>query len=261
MIILALGSAGAITAAVEAFKAWLNRDRSRHVVLSWADGDDEHRIELVGDRLSEDSVRAAYSPRWSSVKQSGMGEVASVSAAREPAGWQYDLFVTYAEADRVGARLPRACARPTAGAPANPEDFRPGAPVVVEFGRAIAESRFTAVILSSAYLADDWAVFEEQLASHAGRGAPRHRDPGAPVSRAGPATSRVPCSHRLHRRAPLGTAGGASTGPARAIRASMRPYRAHTRGWCRSKATMPASSMGAKQRSRTWCGGFATSTS
>jgi hypothetical protein len=59
VIILALGSAGAITAAVEAFKAWLNRDRSRHVVLSWADGDEEHRIELVGDRLSEDSVRAA----------------------------------------------------------------------------------------------------------------------------------------------------------------------------------------------------------
>jgi hypothetical protein len=29
------------------------------VVLSWADGDEEHRIELVGDRLSEDSVRAA----------------------------------------------------------------------------------------------------------------------------------------------------------------------------------------------------------
>ena len=29
-----------------------------------------------------------------------MGEVASVSAAREPAGWQYDLSVTYAEADR-----------------------------------------------------------------------------------------------------------------------------------------------------------------
>jgi hypothetical protein len=58
-IILALGSAGAITAAVEAFKAWLSRDRSRHVVLSWADGDEEHRIELVGDRLSEESVRTA----------------------------------------------------------------------------------------------------------------------------------------------------------------------------------------------------------
>jgi Effector Associated Constant Component 1 len=57
-IILALGSAGAITAAVEAFKVWLSRDRSRHVVLSWADGDEEHRIELVGDRLSEESVRA-----------------------------------------------------------------------------------------------------------------------------------------------------------------------------------------------------------
>jgi len=45
--------------------------------------------------------------------------------------------------------------------------FRPGAAVVQEFQRAVDGSRFTVVVLTPAYLTDDWSVFGEQLASHA----------------------------------------------------------------------------------------------
>jgi WD40 repeat protein/energy-coupling factor transporter ATP-binding protein EcfA2 len=60
---------------------------------------------------------------------------------------------------------------PALGLPADrvltKDQFRPGAPVVEEFERAVGHSRFTAVVLTPAYLADEWSVFGEQLASHA----------------------------------------------------------------------------------------------
>ena len=50
-VILALGSAGAFTAAVEFLRAWLTRDRSRRLDLSWeADGRTE-RVTVSGDAV------------------------------------------------------------------------------------------------------------------------------------------------------------------------------------------------------------------
>jgi hypothetical protein len=56
-VILALGSAGAITAAVEALRLWLARDRGRRVQLSWTIGGERREVELAADRLSEAGVR------------------------------------------------------------------------------------------------------------------------------------------------------------------------------------------------------------
>jgi WD40 repeat protein len=45
--------------------------------------------------------------------------------------------------------------------------FKPGAPVVEQFERAVHDSRYTVVVLTPAYLADEWSTFGEQLASYA----------------------------------------------------------------------------------------------
>ena len=47
-IILALGSAGAITAAVEIFKAWLSRDRGRNLKITVKSGDQTDVYEVGG---------------------------------------------------------------------------------------------------------------------------------------------------------------------------------------------------------------------
>jgi hypothetical protein len=56
-IILALGSAGAITAAVEVIRMWLGRARKRWVVLSYQAGGQERRIELRTSQLAEATTR------------------------------------------------------------------------------------------------------------------------------------------------------------------------------------------------------------
>jgi hypothetical protein len=56
-IILALGSAGAITAAVEALRLWLARDRGRRVQLSWTVGGQQGEVVLAADKLSEAGAR------------------------------------------------------------------------------------------------------------------------------------------------------------------------------------------------------------
>jgi hypothetical protein len=56
-IILALGSAGAITAAVEALRLWLARDRGRRVQLSWSVGGQQGEVVLSADKLSEAGAR------------------------------------------------------------------------------------------------------------------------------------------------------------------------------------------------------------
>jgi hypothetical protein len=56
-IILALGSAGAITAAVEALRLWLARDRRRSVQLSWTVGGHHREVVLAADKLSEAGAR------------------------------------------------------------------------------------------------------------------------------------------------------------------------------------------------------------
>ena len=96
-----------------------------------------------------------------------MTEPAGRQLAQEAAD-EYDLFVSYADADRewvVGYLLPGV------GLPAarvlTQDQFTPGAPVLDEFAEAVRRSRITVVVLSNAYLTDRWAVLGEQLASYA----------------------------------------------------------------------------------------------
>jgi hypothetical protein len=80
----------------------------------------------------------------------------------------YDLFISYAEGDRAWVE---GYLLPALGMPAERvithQDFRPGAAVVAEFERAVIESCYTVLVLSPAYLADEWSIFGEQLISHA----------------------------------------------------------------------------------------------
>jgi hypothetical protein len=80
---------------------------------------------------------------------------------------RYDLFISYAEADRAWVQ---GFLLPTLGLPEEhtitPQDFRLGAARVDEFEQAVTSSRYTVLVLSPAYLADEWSMFGEQLASY-----------------------------------------------------------------------------------------------
>jgi AcrR family transcriptional regulator len=80
----------------------------------------------------------------------------------------YNLFISHARADRAWVR---GYLIPALGLPADailtPDDFQPGAALVAEFERGVSSSRYTLLVLSPAYLADDWAIFGEQLAAFA----------------------------------------------------------------------------------------------
>ena len=56
-IILALGSAGAITATVEIFKAWLGRDRTRSLQLSTIKEGKEKTVVVTGEGMSEETIK------------------------------------------------------------------------------------------------------------------------------------------------------------------------------------------------------------
>lgn len=80
--------------------------------------------------------------------------------------FKYDLFISYAEDDRswvYGFLLPEL------GLPSErvitKEKFTPGAPLLQEFSRSVSESRFTVLVLTPAYYADEWAVYGEQISS------------------------------------------------------------------------------------------------
>jgi hypothetical protein len=84
---------------------------------------------------------------------------------------RYELFVTFAQADRAwvyGFMLPALGLAEDRVITA--EQFRPGAPMVDEFERAVTTSRYTVVVVSNAYLADAWSTFGEQLTSYASVG-------------------------------------------------------------------------------------------
>lgn len=89
---------------------------------------------------------------------------------------RFDLFVSYAEADRAWVE---GYLRPALGLPAGhlitARNFQPGASVVSEFDRAVVSSRFTLLVLSPAFLVDEWATFGEQLASYASVAEQRER--------------------------------------------------------------------------------------
>ncbi|MBM2615808.1 SUMF1/EgtB/PvdO family nonheme iron enzyme [Actinoplanes sp. LDG1-06] len=60
------------------------------------------------------------------------------------------------------------------GAMLTTESFRPGVATVEEIARAVRETRFTVLILSDAFLTDQWATFGRTLATHSGVTDPHH---------------------------------------------------------------------------------------
>lgn len=55
-IILALGSAGVLTAAVEFVRSWLSRDRRRSISMSWHEDGRLHSVEITGDGLDDEAI-------------------------------------------------------------------------------------------------------------------------------------------------------------------------------------------------------------
>src|SRR5580704_12174621 len=86
---------------------------------------------------------------------------------------RYDVFVSFADGDRdwvegyllpaLGLSIERVI---TSQLTKYSESFQPGAAIVNEFERAVTGSRFTLLVLSRVYLADQWSNFGEQLASY-----------------------------------------------------------------------------------------------
>jgi WD40 repeat protein/energy-coupling factor transporter ATP-binding protein EcfA2 len=83
----------------------------------------------------------------------------------EPETTPYDLFVSYAQADRAWVEGYLLDALHAAGVAYHSEHaFALGAPRLTEFERAIQESARTLLVLSPAYLADEFAQFTDLLA-------------------------------------------------------------------------------------------------
>jgi TIR domain len=81
---------------------------------------------------------------------------------------QYDLLVLHAEADRdwVQGYLLPALGLPHRSV-VTTNSFTAGAPRVTEFERAVVASRFTVIVLSAAFLANEGSAFGELLATYA----------------------------------------------------------------------------------------------
>jgi hypothetical protein len=56
-LIVALGSAGAFTAMVECFRAWLGRDKSRRIDARWDEDGAERFVTFQGDAVDAETVR------------------------------------------------------------------------------------------------------------------------------------------------------------------------------------------------------------
>ena len=56
-VVVALGSAGAFTAAVEFFRSWLGRDRSRSLDISWLAEDGQCRVSIRGDAVDQSTLQ------------------------------------------------------------------------------------------------------------------------------------------------------------------------------------------------------------
>jgi hypothetical protein len=81
----------------------------------------------------------------------------------------YDLFVSFAEADRGWVESYLLDALTTAGLRCHSEAaFVLGAPLLSEFERAVRQSARTLLILSPAYLLDDFSRFGDLLAQSFG---------------------------------------------------------------------------------------------
>ena len=56
-LVVALGSAGAFTAMVECFRAWLGRDKSRRIDVRWEEDRAERYVTFQGDAVDAETVR------------------------------------------------------------------------------------------------------------------------------------------------------------------------------------------------------------
>jgi hypothetical protein len=56
-LIVALGSAGAFTATVECFRAWLGRDKNRRIDVRWDEDGVERYVTFQGDAVDSETVR------------------------------------------------------------------------------------------------------------------------------------------------------------------------------------------------------------
>jgi hypothetical protein len=56
-VVVALGSAGVFTAAVECLRAWLGRDRGRRLDIRWDEDGVERYVTLVGEGVDVETVR------------------------------------------------------------------------------------------------------------------------------------------------------------------------------------------------------------
>ncbi|WP_205324074.1 hypothetical protein [Glycomyces sp. YM15] len=58
-VILALGSSGALISAVQVFRAWLGRDKTRTITATWTDEHGEtQRFTLTGENIDQQSLTA-----------------------------------------------------------------------------------------------------------------------------------------------------------------------------------------------------------
>src|SRR5438270_1521406 len=86
-----------------------------------------------------------------------------------PSAPRYDLFISFAEADRAWVEGYLFDALNQAGMAYHSEAaFALGVPRLVEFERAVCESRRTLLVLSPAYLADGFTGFTNLLAQNYG---------------------------------------------------------------------------------------------
>src|SRR5262245_25083982 len=67
-IILALGSAGAFTVALGAFKAWLGRDQTRTVTVTAKIDGKEKKVTLKANRLDQDEFMQLAKAAWNDEK-------------------------------------------------------------------------------------------------------------------------------------------------------------------------------------------------
>jgi len=56
-LVVALGSAGAFTAMVDCFRAWLSRDKHRRIDVRWDEDGVERYVTFTGDAVDADTVR------------------------------------------------------------------------------------------------------------------------------------------------------------------------------------------------------------
>jgi hypothetical protein len=56
-LIIALGTAGAFTAAVDCLRAWLERDRYRRVDVKWDENGAERSVTLTGEAMDVEAIR------------------------------------------------------------------------------------------------------------------------------------------------------------------------------------------------------------